>query len=145
MGDIRAFEYSAILWSDYRNMAVHETATPKDRAKNLAGKKEPFYSYMIGSDGAPGKACFDIPPEFLIHTVESGLDSFRKSVEAGMCTIKVPPVGWTRRRDSVMILSGGRPSDKPGHTTQGPELTHTGLIKTATCQNLCLTSAVAGG
>ncbi len=102
-GDIREFEYSAILWRDYRNMAVHETALPEGRAENLAGKKEPFYSNMnaiAGREVVPIKTCFDIPPEFLLFTIESGLDSFRKSVDEGKCTIEVPPVGWTRRKDS---------------------------------------------
>lgn len=88
--DIREFEYSSILWKEYRNPSVHETAVRINRAMNLAHKEEPFYSNMNVIEG--GKiirtlTCFDIPPTFLVRTIESGLRSFKELVEKGECTI----------------------------------------------------------
>jgi len=101
--DIHEFEYSSILWNEYRNPSVHETVVSINRAMNLADNEEPFYSNMNVMEG--GKitrtiTCFDIPPTFLVRTIETGLRSFKELIEKGECTMHLSD---SSVRDSTLI------------------------------------------
>lgn len=90
--EFKRFEYSAILWNAYRNASVHETTVQLNQAMNIAEREVPFYSnrYII-EDGkiVATRTCFDIPPSFLISTIESGLFKLKELVANGTCTLKL--------------------------------------------------------
>ncbi len=83
--DFERFQYSAILWNCYRNSSVHESAVGLKKAMNLTDQSEPFYSNEhSGHDGSIlDHTRFDIPMQFLVRSIESGLQKLRELANAG--------------------------------------------------------------
>jgi hypothetical protein len=78
-GELEAFEYTSILWRDYRNSAVHKTSSKKDEAHQLAEKTEPFYvNYGILEDSkiVREETRFGIPTIFILNTLKACLKNF---------------------------------------------------------------------
>jgi len=68
---IEYYQYSYLLWQNYRNPAIHETAK-RNHANNIAGAKEPYYH------GGYSKVRFGIPEEFIFETLQNCISNFEK-------------------------------------------------------------------
>jgi len=78
-GELEEFEYTSILWRDYRNFAVHKTSSKKDEAHPLVEKTEPFYvnyGIMEGNKITREETLFGIPPIFILNTLKACLKNF---------------------------------------------------------------------
>ena len=84
------FEYTAILWRDYRCNLIHETRLPEEEAMNLDESIEPYYtSRLLNGHENPhqSRITFGIPQEFIIRTLKNCLESFEEECR----TSKIDP------------------------------------------------------
>lgn len=78
--ELTEFQYTLILWRDYRNSAVHKASSKKDEAQQLSVKTEPFYVNYTDSDEGKAKSektRFGIPPVFILKTLKTCLKNFK--------------------------------------------------------------------
>jgi len=87
--DILEFEYSSILWNDYRNQAIHERTLGNDKAINIGDKTIPYYSNEIPLKGGKiqTKTHFAIPPCYILETLKNCIAGFKKYIEENKITI----------------------------------------------------------
>jgi len=74
---IEKFQYSYLLWRNYRNPLIHETAI-RDEAPNLARKEEPYYHTRLIQGGGNRKVHFGIPRKFVFETLKDCISNFEK-------------------------------------------------------------------
>ncbi|OGC88966.1 MAG: hypothetical protein A2142_04185 [candidate division Zixibacteria bacterium RBG_16_48_11] len=95
------YTYIAILWREYRCLAVHESALKRDKAGiNLGKKIVPYYvnENIIKSDRIfRSIPRFDIPPQFIISTLENCINNLEKEWEQN----NVDPEDFLKKNEAL--------------------------------------------